>query len=81
MFFPLANANLSVPTHSERIRHAIDVIEPTRNQCNLQNSLIIEPHFAQRRMILTAEQEVASRVILTTKSSIARSCRDSGAVR
>ena len=42
---------LSPPSHSERVRNTIDVIEPRRDQSDLKNSLVIKTYFTQSRVI------------------------------
>src|SRR5678815_1617573 len=42
---------ISTSSHAQRIRHAIDVVEPRRDERNLQNSLVIKTHRAQAVVI------------------------------
>jgi enediyne biosynthesis protein E5 len=37
----------SAPPHAERVRHAVDVVEPGRDQRDLQDPAIVEPRLAQ----------------------------------
>jgi hypothetical protein len=41
-----------IPAHTQGIRHAIDVVEPGCDQCDLQDSLIIKSNRSQPLMIL-----------------------------
>jgi hypothetical protein len=43
---PQAEDRLSLP-HSQSIRHTVDIVEPTRNQVDLQDRLIAETDGAQ----------------------------------
>jgi hypothetical protein len=42
----------STSTNTQRVRHAIDVIKPGRNQRYLKDCTIVEPYVAQTLMIL-----------------------------
>src|SRR5882672_3748297 len=43
--------NLLIPAHAQSVRHAIDVVEPGCDQCDLQDSLVIKTGRSQALMI------------------------------
>ena len=46
---------LPFPAHAERVRDAVDVIEPRRNEGNLENGLVIEACLAQPLVVGSAD--------------------------
>ena len=46
---------LLIPAHPQSVRHAIDIVEPGCNQCDLQDSLVIKTRCSQPFMILPGE--------------------------
>lgn len=40
--------SVSLPPHSQRIRHAIDVVEERGNQRDLENGGVVKTHVTQR---------------------------------
>ena len=52
-----------IPAHAQRIRNAIDVVEPGRDQSDLQNGLVIETSGPQALMILLRDaRRIASQL-------------------
>ena len=42
-------------SHSQRVRHSVDIVEPCRDQCDLQNAAIVKSGGAKTLMIRAAD--------------------------
>jgi len=50
-----------VPAHAQRIRHAIDVVKPRRNQSDLKDGLVVESVRSQSLVILLRDARRVTR--------------------